>query len=243
MAITERDTLGVLRWARETAAEDPIVAMFWRKLCDAVNAPEAASAGRVLAELEAYGGNSIANLFRDGGVPYAEVAHDTAAMLNPTFGGRTVPSQKDVAGCEALVLWRMEVSQDDLDLLCGAVQQQAMSDALKRATATAVGVAAVEAAAFQSAKRIGAVAGERAAARLAGEVAVETAAQAGKQVAKGVAVEVAQQVAARLLLAFNVIMVAWLVVDLAGPARRVTIPGVTYVALLRKLHRAAQIAL
>jgi len=49
----------------------------------------------------------------------------------------------------------------------------------------------------------------------------------GKQVAR-------QQV----LRALSVVLLAWTVIDIAGPAMRVTIPGVTYVALLRKLYQS-----
>jgi uncharacterized protein YaaW (UPF0174 family) len=64
------------------------------------------------------------------------------------------------------------------------------------------------------------------------------ATRAAREAGKRVAVKVAQQVAARIVAALNVLLAAWTVIDLAGPAMRVTIPAVTYVAILRKLHAA-----
>ncbi len=216
------DTLEVLRWAREASTEDDTVRMFWSKLCEAVSEPVTASAETVLRELRAFGGNTLVNLFRGCGVSYTEVAQDVASALDGWLGeGKYDPN--DFESCESFVLEKMEVDAASLQELCSAVR----SGAVKRAVAKEAQKATGKAAAYGVGRRVAAEAGKRVAARAATE--------AGKKVAQKVAV----QVATRIVAALNVAFAVWTVVDLAGPAMRVTIPGVTYVALLRRLHEGA----
>ena len=216
------ETLEVLEWARATAKQDDTVRLFWSKLCDAVSEPESASAGKVLAELGEYGGSTIVNIFRGSGVEYPEVATDVAEALDGWFGdGAFTPG--DIYSCESFVLEKMEVDAESMKALCEAVR----GATIERAIVAEASKATAKVAAYGVARRVA----QEAAKRLAARAAAET----GKRVAQ----KVAAQVVARIVAALNIAFAAWAVVDLAGPASRVTIPGVTYVALLRRLHEGA----
>lgn len=213
-------TTEVLRWA--SACDDEVVQLFWAKLCEAVDEPMTASGDRVLRELRAYGGNTVANWFRDDPVPYSEVAGDVAAVLDGWFGSGEY-RHSHVESCERFTLRVMEVDAAAVGSLCSAVRAQAVSHAARREGSKA----ALKVAAYGVGRT------------LARQAARAVAARAAREAGKRVAVKLAQRVAARILASLNVAFAAWTVIDLAGPATRVTIPGVTYVAILRKLHEAA----
>ncbi len=216
------DTLKVLKWAHDTARDDEIVAMFWAELCKAVRETNSPSAEKVLSELREYGGNTFSNIFRNGGVEYAEVAYDVASTLKPWLDDKPF-SEGDTEACERFVLKRMEVKEDDLAKLNDAIRARIgsdVSDQVVRKTAETVAKAAAGAATKQAAKKVAEAAAKEAAKRAAIEM--------GKQIAR--------QILYQILRSLTLILAAWAVVDLAGPAKRVTIPGVTYVALLRKLY-------
>jgi hypothetical protein len=63
--------------------------------------------------------------------------------------------------------------------------------------------------------------------------------EASKKVASEVENQAAKLVRAGILIAVDIALAERTLYDLAGPADRKTIPGVAYVALLRKLHAAA----
>lgn len=235
--IDPKDTGAVLEWA--SSCPDETVRMFWQKLCEAVNEPETASASRVYAELRAYGGNTIANMFRGEGVPYAEVAFDVASTLNGMFSADPF-REGDVEACERFVLKKMEVKDDDLRAMCAGIDDGGVGPAVRAQAGFAASVAAAEAAAYQAARFAAQEAAKRAAAEAAKAAGKKAAAQAAKaaarKAAQAAAQQVAKQVLARVLAALNVALLALTVIDLAGPAKRVTIPAVTYVALLRKIY-------
>ena len=218
-----KDTLEVLRWARKTALEDEIVDMFWSKLCKAVREPKTASAGRVISEIGAYGGNTIVNVFRtSGGRSYDKVAYDVAKTFQP----RAVPrqfSRKNTESCERFVLRVMGVRESELSDLRDALKAKRVSSIVKtqrNGAAKEVAKATARSAATQAAKMVAAAAAKRALTR--------TAEESTKLVAR--------QVFLQTIRALSAILLVWGVVDVAGPAKRVTIPAVTWVALLRKLH-------
>lgn len=219
------DTLTVLGWAR--GSDDPVVSELWRRLCESVREPVEASAEGVMAELGAYGGNTIANVFRSGrGPDLDEVVWDVAEALRGWFEERTY-SRGDVNACERFVLGKMNVSDDDLRAIGEAVRSYALRNASERQWSALAGAAMNRA--------------------VAGKVAVKVAEAVAERVAVKVGQEVAEEVAARVLariaMGLNVVLLAWTVVDLAGPARRVTLPAVTWVALLRNAWRNAEAGL
>ncbi len=238
MTTSSDETIQVLQWARGAAATNDIVAMFWERLCDAVNEPATASVSKVYAELRAYGGNSIANFFRGDGVPYPEVAYDVAEALRPSLDDR-VYRENDIESCEAYVLSRMEVKDDDIRRIAAGVNGKGEDEALGAHLKELGGGVAVRGAgvvvAQQAAKAVGAAAAERAMAEAGKQVAKKAAQKAAEQAAR----EVAKQVLARLITGLNIFFAAWTLFSIAGPARRVIIPGVTYLALLRKLYRSS----
>lgn len=216
------ETLSVLTWARKYAGKNEVVNMFWEQLCTAVREPVNASAKRVYRELGAYGGNTLLNRFRpNGGVEYGEVAYDVACTLKP-FGQDRTFDKGDLIACERSVLKNMNIPDKDIRSLersflntVDAARDQVVDDATRRTVHKYLESAAYGAAA----------------AKLEREMA--------KRAAILVANQAAKQMAATMLRSISVILGLWVVVDITGPAKRVTIPAVTYVALLRRLHEVA----
>jgi uncharacterized protein YaaW (UPF0174 family) len=232
MTTDEVKTIEMLEWAKNIASENEAVAMFWNELCRATKEPTTALPSRVLSKLKLYGGNSIANACRGEGVAYTEIAYDVAKILKPLFHDKSF-SEDNVESCEAYILTRMEVKEDDIAKICETINKtgtnQAIRDQIKKASVktTAAGGATV-----LVGKGVAKVAAKRA--------VIEASKQVTKKAAQKVAQEVAKQAARQLLIrmttALNIIMSLWIIVDIAGPARRVIIPGVTYTALLRRLY-------
>jgi len=231
----------VLRWA--SASDVEAVKVLWRYLCKAVRQPETAPSERVASELSEYGGNSIANFFRSKGVPYEEVAGDVAKALRGFVEKMTfqeAPFDKNnLESCERFVLEKMKVSQEDLRALCDAVKSRGEEEAREAAGAGGVAKAALRTVGGQVGVRVAAFAGERAAQRVAAESAKQVGKRAAKAAAQKAGAEVSKQVLTRIVTGVNVVLTAWAVVDLAGPALRVTIPAVTFVALLRQQYISA----
>lgn len=242
MSTSSDETMQVLQWAQGAAATNEIVAMFWEKLCAAVREPATASASKVHSELRAYGGNSIANFFRDDGVPYPEVAYDVAEALRPWRDDRAY-RENDIESCEAFVLTRMEVKEDDIRRLAAGVNSKGEDKAIGGQLKKVGGLVAVEGAGVVAAQQVAKAAGVAAAERAMAEAGKEVAKKAAQKAAEQAAREVAKQVLAQVMAALNIVLVAWTLVSIAGPARRVIIPGVTYVALLRKLHSSCRAGL
>lgn len=218
------NTIEVLRWAARESSENEIVGTLWASLLEAVDEPRSASAERVYRELRAYAGNTLANLFRDHPIPYSEVATDVASAMDGIFGSGGFAAG-DVESCERFVLAKMEVDADSIRALCDAVAGRGIDPAVRAQTAKG----ATKAAAYGVGRAVATAA------------ANQVAKRAARETSKRVAQQVAKQVAVRIAAALNVFLAAWTVVDLAGPALRVTIPGVTYVALLRKLLEAVEL--
>jgi uncharacterized protein YaaW (UPF0174 family) len=171
-------------------------------------------------------------------VPYPEVAWDVAETLRGVFEDRTY-AEGNVAECERFVLGKMKVASDDLEQLCAAVAATGTAKAAAAATARAAGGATARAAAQAAARVAAQKIGEAAARRALAEAGKEVSKRVAKKAAEEVGKRVAAQVLAQIGRALNLISVVLLLVTLAGPAKRVTIPGVVYVALLRKLCCAA----
>lgn len=243
---SQADTIVTLEWAREAARHDETVRLFWDKLADAVNEPREASPERILDEVRSYGSNSITSFFRGGAVEYAEVAYDTAEALAGFWSSSGCP-EDDVIGCERYVLQKMKVESNDLDQIAAAIVDRGSDAALRgglanvsRVVATTTAQSALQAALNAAASRAMATTGREVATKAAAEVAKATAKKAAQAAAHKAAQEAAKQAAAlvakRVLAALNIMLAAWTVIDLAGPAKRITIPAITFVALLRQLH-------
>lgn len=241
-------TLDVLQWAREQSANDEVVSMFWKALCEAVSEPSDASANRVFSEVRAYGGNTIVNMFRDSGPDYSEVAYDVATTMRGCFESAPL-SEGDVVGSERFVLKKLNVSSDDVAAIRAAAQAAGVAAAVQRAVAKAVAADAARKGAAKAGKEVGKVVAREvgeavlaeelakaAAKKLATAMAKRAATAAARKAAEKAAQQAAAQVAQGIAFAFNVVGAVWTVVSIAGPAMRKTIPAVAYVGLLRQSH-------
>lgn len=219
------NTEQVLDWAAGAQERDDTVREFWKALCDRFDVSITTTGNGLLHLLRKAGSHDVAEIFRDNPVPYSEVCWDVAEKVRPLFNDAEC-EEKDILACEKYVLKKMEISEDDLEKLCSAIRDRGKSEANEAGTAKAIRNAAVEGVALTAARMVAKKAAEKAMA----EASKKVAAEVGKQVAK--------QVLARILAAVNIALAALTLIELAGPAYRKTIPGVTYVALLRKLHAA-----
>jgi len=237
------NTLNLLVWAQATSREDEVVGMFWNKLCETVEVASHSTAAKVFDEFRLYGSNSIVNhLWRDHeGVPYDEIAYDVAKLLGPWFD-RNPFRKGDLKSCETFVLKKMGVDSDALDEITRAIRQKSIATTFEPHTSSSVAKVGVNVVGRYAAQQAAEYAGQQAAQQVLTEAAKQAAKKAAKVAAKKAAAQAARKAAetmlANLITAINVILIAWVVVDFAGPARRKTIPGVTYIALLRKLHEA-----
>lgn len=219
------NTENVLEWAAGAQKKDDTVREFWESLCARFDVSTTVTGKELLRLLRKAGSHDVAEIFRDEPVLYSEVCWDVAEKLRPMFNDAEC-TEKDILACEKYVLKKMEISEDDLEKLCSSIGDRGKSEANEAGTAKAIRNAAVEGVAVTAARMVAKKAAEKAMA----EASKKVAAEVGKQAAK--------QVLVRILAAVNIALAALTLIDLAGPAYRKTIPGVTYVALLRKLHAA-----
>lgn len=252
---TADNTLAALKWASSNADSCEMVKLFWDKLRDAVDEPKTKSAKKIISELSAYGGNTIVNIFRGGGVSYHEVVRDVAETLAPMFK-KSPYGYASILNCETYILDRMGIKKEDIEAICAVISSRGTNEAiihgaqvgtLEAVVAGSVvtgivyagGQAAIE-------KAISVIGGERLTDFVAVQIIKKTAAKAvqeaakktAQEAAKRAAQEAAKQIAIRLIAAANIFLGALTVVSIAGPATRKTIPATTYVALLRKMYEA-----
>ena len=177
----------------------------------------------IAAEIQKFGGNTIINLFRSGkGVTYAVVLRDVADKLGVNYN-----ESSDAATIEGQIQIKvLEKAYEKMD----DAQRKELLDALgadhKGGIPTALPVLAI-----QAAIRLGGFAAYRLALIVANAVArqvlghgLRLAANAGLMRAMGV-------LAGPIGLAITVL---WTILDIAGPAYRVTIPCVLQVAYMRQ---------
>jgi len=175
----------------------------------------------ISAELQLFGGNTIANQIRGCGVRYAEICRDVAKGLKVNFN-----ETASVENIEGQIL--MKVLEDAWDK---------MSDAEKRAFLKELGInnkilpTALPLLAVQAAMRASGFLAYRIAVIVANAVAKIILGRGltfatNRALTKGLSV-----LAGPIGLA---IAALWTAYDLAGPAYRVTIPSVIQVALIRQ---------
>lgn len=187
-------------------------------------------AKEILKEIKAFGGNSIANALRGGGPRYREIVADVADKIGveDVGGGRD-----SVADLEMRIM--VKILKDAMDSTEGkdrAEIEQALKDA---------GVGAKDLSVLFS----GGVAASLIAARLSGFALYRVSLIVANSVAThilGRGLSFAANAALTRSLAVVagpigwVITGIWTVLDLAGPAYRVTIPCVIQVAMLRQKY-------
>ncbi len=185
----------------------------------------------IVSEFRAFGGNSIVNLFRGSGVPYAEIARDVASKLKAGHD-KTDPVEE----VERKVLVKVLV---DSIAKMSADERQSLEDQFRKAGAKNVDLS------------VGVPSGV-----MLAQLGVQMTGFLAYQVGVIVANAVAKLVVGRgLTLAANAALTrvigvlvgpigwavtgAWTAVDLAGPAYRVTIPAVCHIAFLRQARARA----
>lgn len=176
----------------------------------------------IAAEIQRYGGNSFSNAFRGGkGVLYIEVLRDVADQLKVNYN-----SSSDAATIEG---------QIQVKVLSQAYEK--MSEDERRALLKELGVgsvsipAALPVAAIQGAIRLGGFAAYRMALIVANAIA---RAILGRGLSFGVNATLTRTIGVFAGPIGWAITAAWTLVDLAGPAYRVTIPCVLQVAYMRQ---------
>jgi hypothetical protein len=156
-------------------------------------------------------------------VGYTKVCGYITGKLRPIFNDAG-STKEDILVCEKYILRKMEVSEEDLERLCLAIRERGKSEGNDAGPAKATRNAAVEGVSVSAARITTKVAAERAMAEASKKVAAEVENQAAKLVLAGI------------LTAIDIALAELTLVDLADPAYRKAVPGVTYVAILRKLH-------
>jgi hypothetical protein len=131
-------------------------------------------------------------------------------------------TKEDILACEKYVLRKMEISEEDLERLC--LRERGKSEGNDTGPAKATRSAAVEGVSVSAARITTKVAAEKAMAEASKKVAAEVENQAAKMALAGI------------LTAIDIALAELTLIDLADPVYRKAVPGVTYVAILRKLH-------
>jgi hypothetical protein len=219
------DTKRVLIWAARAQKRDDTVREFWNALCDRFDISTTATGERVFQLLCKAGSHShdVAHIFRGNPVRYSKVCWYIAEKLRPIFGDAE-STKEDILACEKYVLKKMKISEDDLEMLCLAIRDRAESEPNDEGAAKATRNAAVEGVSVYAARMATMVAAEKAMAEASKKVAAEVENQAAKLVLAGI------------LTAIDIALAELTLINLADPAYRKAVPGVTYVAILRKLH-------
>ena len=239
------NTESVLNWAANYNKENDVVKMFWDQLCHTLGMSASSTGNEILGEVRAYGGNTFANWFRGEGVPYVEVAYDVADALRPTLTWARDYKKGDLASIEKYVLKQMEISDDDVhEILMGIkmetdakIMNKILKEGVPKIATAVIANTVVKKLASKAAEAVLKKAAEAAAKKAAKKAAAAAAKKAARKAAEEAAKQVAKQALIRLMAAINIALVVWTVVDIAGPAMRKTIPSVTYIALLRQLHK------
>lgn len=175
----------------------------------------------IAAEYKKFGGNSLFNIFRDSGVSYEEILKDVCGKMKVKF-----PKDTKVADIEQKLL--LKIMEDTFDQMSDIEREEFLRDLnidttnfTKQATMIAM-QSAIRGSGFM-AYQFAVVVANMIAKQLLGH-GLKFAANAGIVRAIGV-------LAGPFALAATGI---WTLIDLSGPAYRVTIPATVYIAALRQ---------
>ncbi len=172
-------------------------------------------------EIRAFGGNTLINLFRGGGVPYEEVVKDVAGHLGVAFNKNTqVPAVEDGIMRKLLTDAFEKMSDDDRRALLEELNVSNLSSLGPTAAAAALGGAKL--AGFATFKIALIVANAVAKAVL------------GKGLSLATNAAISRVVGVMMGPVGWVITGLWTIADFASPAYRVTVPCVVQVAYIRQ---------
>jgi len=215
--------IGVLLQVQR-ASPERLAALFDRHGID----PEDGIA-ELVAEIRLDGANSIASMFRGGhGVDYDKVVRDVARKLKLKVGKQETEAVTEGRVLDAVLERYLQKASDEER----AVIEEELRGALKAAKRDASELGSILKhgawAAGSLAALVNAV-GEQAVAAVVKRIVLATVGRA----AAGTAARKAALVASYAIPLLNVVMVGWVLADIAGPAFRKTVPTVVEVALLR----------
>lgn len=176
----------------------------------------------IAAEIQRYGGNSFANVFRGGkGVSYKEILHDVADQLKVKYN-----TSSSVEAIE---------SQIQIKVLTHAYENMSKEERRELLNELGIGGASIPAvlpvAAIQGAVRLGGFAAYKLAVILANSIARLIL---GRGLSLGLNAALTRVIGVFVGPIGWAITAVWTLVDLAGPAYRVTIPCVLHIAYMRQ---------
>ena len=179
----------------------------------------------IAAEIQTFGANSLATLVRGGkGVLYKEVLIDVANKLKANFN-----SKSDVSNIEQALL--MKVLEGALNKMTAEEREALAKEAGLSAIAQLAPDAAI--AIFMAAFKAGGFQSYQLTLIIVNSILKATIGRGLALAGNAVLVRTASILTGPIGWA---IMGAWTAIDLAGPAYRVTMPSVIYIALLRQQH-------
>jgi len=246
------ETLDLLNWA--SSSNKAVVQMFYFSLCEKNGYKSDVYPNDLYSEIKLNGGNTFANLYRGCGVSYTDLAYDVAESLRGAFWKPRPYTNKDIDQIESYILEKMEVTPEVLKELFAAINSEGHEKVVKDQAAKVVTKGVAYAAGYRAAQKAaeratenalkealknnaGKKIAEKAATETAKRAAKAAATRAAKKAAEKAAQKVAEQLLIRIMTALNIFLLAWTVIDIAGPAMRKTIPSATYIALLRQLKK------
>lgn len=176
----------------------------------------------IAAEIQRYGGNSFANVFRGGkGVSYKEILNDVADQLKVKYN-----TSSSVEAIE---------SQIQIKVLTQAYENMSKEERRELLNELGVGGASIPAvlpvAAIQGAVRLGGFTAYKLAVILANSIARLIL---GRGLSLGINAALTRVIGVFVGPIGWAITAVWTLVDLAGPAYRVTIPCVLHIAYMRQ---------
>ena len=179
----------------------------------------------IAAEIQTFGANSLATLVRGGkGVLYKEVLIDVANKLKANFN-----SKSDVSIIEQALL--MKVLEGALNKMTAEEREALAKEAGLSAVAQLAPDAAI--AIFMAAFKTGGFQSYQLTLIIVNSILKATIGRGLTFAGNAVLVRTASILTGPIGWA---VMGAWTAIDLAGPAYRVTMPSVIYIALLRQQH-------
>jgi len=177
----------------------------------------------IAAEIQRYGGNTFANIFRGGkGVPYIEVVRDVADQLKVNYN-----SNADVATIEHQI--QMKVLEKAYEQMSEEERAQLLKELGVSITSSIP--SALPVIAIQGAIRLGGFAAYKIALIIANAVAKALIGRGLSFALNRALTQVVKVFVGPVGLAVTAV---WTLVDLAGPAYRVTIPCVMQIAYMRQ---------
>lgn len=175
---------------------------------------------KIAAELQYFGGNTIANGWRGHGVSYGEILEDVCKHMKITVG-----SKDDVTALENKLVYKIFAQIMD------EMPEDQIRDFAKEFGTSGVGKQATVAA-IQAAIRLGGFASYKMSVIVVNVIAKQ---MIGRGLTVGANAALTRTIGAFAGPIGLILTGVWTAIALAGPAYRVTVPAVIYISFLRSL--------